>query len=124
MCTGATWSAWVLCLGEELVPRPAGEASRCKGKWVHPPCKKCLHAPSPDSGNVYNGASAQAKGMLQVPYAFDLLGKRLVLWRDGEGQWRCFEDKCPHRYANLSMWPCAVKSVMVLKRHVLVRTSW
>lgn len=29
----------------------------------------------------------------QVPYAFDLLAQRLVLWRDGEGQWRCFEDR-------------------------------
>ena len=35
--------------------------------------------------------------MLQVPYAFDLLAQRLVLWRDGEGQWRCFEDRrAPH----------------------------
>ncbi len=45
------------------------------------------------------GVSAEEKGMLQVPYAFDLLGKRLVLWRDAEQQWRCFEDKCPHRWA-------------------------
>ena len=21
----------------------------------------------------------------------------MVLWRDGEQQWRCFEDSCPHR---------------------------
>ena len=93
-------------------------------RQVGPFSMPTLHALSLDSANLTNGASIQAKGMLQVPYAFDLLGKRLVLWRDGEGQWRCFEDKCPHRYANLSMWPCAVKSVMVLKRHVLVRTSW
>ncbi|CAL5224943.1 g7712 [Coccomyxa viridis] len=38
----------------------------------------------------------------KVPYAFDLLGKRLVLWRDAEEQWRCFEDKCPHRLAPMS----------------------
>lgn len=37
-----------------------------------------------------------------MPYACDLLGERMVLWRDGEGQWRCFEDKCPHRLAHLS----------------------
>lgn len=24
-------------------------------------------------------------------------GKKLVLWRDGEEQWHCFEDACPHR---------------------------
>lgn len=39
---------------------------------------------------------------MQVPYGFDLLGKRLVLWKDGQGEWRCFEDKCPHRLAPLS----------------------
>ena len=39
---------------------------------------------------------------VQVPYAFDLLGKRLVLWQDGDQQLRCFEDKCPHRLAPLS----------------------
>ncbi len=22
----------------------------------------------------------------------------MVIWRDGEQQWRCFEDKCPHRW--------------------------
>ena len=28
-----------------------------------------------------------------------LAGKELVIWRDAEGQWRCFQDKCPHRCA-------------------------
>ena len=28
-------------------------------------------------------------------------GKELVVWRDAEGQWRCFQDKCPHRCAGL-----------------------
>ncbi|CAM9198298.1 unnamed protein product, partial [Sphacelaria rigidula] len=31
-----------------------------------------------------------------------LLGKNLVLWRDGQGEWACFEDRCPHRAAPLS----------------------
>jgi len=26
----------------------------------------------------------------------------LVLWRDGSGKWRCFENACPHRAAPLS----------------------
>ncbi len=26
------------------------------------------------------------------PHAIQLLGKDLVLWRDGENQWRCFDD--------------------------------
>ncbi|MBV8884491.1 MAG: Rieske 2Fe-2S domain-containing protein [Chroococcidiopsidaceae cyanobacterium CP_BM_RX_35] len=36
------------------------------------------------------------------PQAMQLLGKDLVLWRDGVGKWRCFEDFCPHRLAPLS----------------------
>lgn len=28
--------------------------------------------------------------------------KDLVLWRDGEGKWRCFADRCPHRLVPLS----------------------
>ncbi|MEQ8538987.1 MAG: Rieske 2Fe-2S domain-containing protein [Coleofasciculus sp. D1-CHI-01] len=36
------------------------------------------------------------------PHPIQLLGKDLVLWRDGSGQWRCFEDACPHRLAPLS----------------------
>ncbi|EIE25673.1 hypothetical protein COCSUDRAFT_39968 [Coccomyxa subellipsoidea C-169] len=36
------------------------------------------------------------------PHSLMLLGKQLVLWRDGEQQWRCFEDSCPHRKVPLS----------------------
>ena len=36
------------------------------------------------------------------PHAMQLLGKDIVLWRDGAGKWRCFEDFCPHRLAPLS----------------------
>ena len=36
------------------------------------------------------------------PNAVQLLGKELVLWRDGADKWRCFEDFCPHRLAPLS----------------------
>ena len=35
------------------------------------------------------------------PNALKLLGKDLVIWRDAQSQWRCFEDACPHRYANV-----------------------
>lgn len=37
------------------------------------------------------------------PHALQLLGKQLVLWRDGQGKWQCMEDACPHRYAR-SVW--------------------
>ena len=32
-----------------------------------------------------------------APNAAQLLGTRLVLWRDGGGVWRAHEDVCPHR---------------------------
>ena len=31
------------------------------------------------------------------PNAIKLLGKDLVLWKDGDSEWRCFDDVCPHR---------------------------
>lgn len=45
------------------------------------------------------------------PHSIELLGKRLVLWRDADKRWRTFEDKCPHRLAPLSgelapAWHC------------------
>jgi phenylpropionate dioxygenase-like ring-hydroxylating dioxygenase large terminal subunit len=36
------------------------------------------------------------------PHKMQLLGNDVVLWRDGSGQWRCFEDVCPHRLVPLS----------------------
>ncbi len=36
------------------------------------------------------------------PHSFQLLGKNLVLWRNGAGKWSCFEDFCPHRLVPLS----------------------
>lgn len=38
----------------------------------------------------------------KAPHAVQLLGKDLVLWRDGAEQWHCFEDACPHRLVPLS----------------------
>eukprot|EP00887_Chlorella_sp_A99_P003314 scaffold9.g3314.t1 len=35
------------------------------------------------------------------PYAFTLLDQPLVIWHDGS-EWRCAEDRCPHRAAPLS----------------------
>ncbi|CAN0541269.1 unnamed protein product, partial [Ectocarpus sp. 8 AP-2014] len=31
-----------------------------------------------------------------------LLGKNLVVWRNKEGRWSCFDDRCPHRAAPLT----------------------
>jgi phenylpropionate dioxygenase-like ring-hydroxylating dioxygenase large terminal subunit len=36
------------------------------------------------------------------PHPTQLLGVDLVVWRDGDGRWTAFEDKCPHRLAPLS----------------------
>ena len=36
------------------------------------------------------------------PYGAVALGRKIVLWRDGDGRLRCIEDFCPHRGAPLS----------------------
>jgi phenylpropionate dioxygenase-like ring-hydroxylating dioxygenase large terminal subunit len=36
------------------------------------------------------------------PHSVQLLGRDLVLWCAGPGDWRCFEDACPHRKVPLS----------------------
>eukprot|EP00898_Chlorokybus_atmophyticus_P009261 jgi/Chlat1/965/Chrsp108S01391 len=36
------------------------------------------------------------------PNAVTILGEPIVLWRDKEGVWRAFKDRCPHRLARLS----------------------
>ena len=36
------------------------------------------------------------------PHSMQLLGKNMVLWRDNQGKWNCFEDFCPHRLVPLS----------------------
>ncbi|CAK9227087.1 unnamed protein product [Sphagnum jensenii] len=37
-----------------------------------------------------------------APTSFQLLGRELVVWKDRQGEWRVFVDKCPHRLAPLS----------------------
>ena len=32
------------------------------------------------------------------PTAHRLLGNAVVIWKDGDGQWRAFKDLCPHRW--------------------------
>lgn len=36
------------------------------------------------------------------PHSLELLGRRLVVWRDAANEWRAFADECPHRLAPLS----------------------
>jgi phenylpropionate dioxygenase-like ring-hydroxylating dioxygenase large terminal subunit len=36
------------------------------------------------------------------PHNLQLLGQEIVIWRDGNSEWRCFADACPHRLAPLS----------------------
>lgn len=43
------------------------------------------------------------------PHAVELLGRQLVLWKDGAGAWQCMEDACPHRWVlcmSCNTWPC------------------
>lgn len=36
------------------------------------------------------------------PYSFRLLDQPIVIWKDGEGEYRCLYDACPHRLVPLS----------------------
>jgi hypothetical protein len=36
------------------------------------------------------------------PTQVTVLNKQFALWRDSNGEWRCFRDACPHRLAPLS----------------------
>ncbi len=36
------------------------------------------------------------------PHAITVLGRDFVVWRDQQGDWRAFDDVCPHRLAPLS----------------------
>ncbi|KAL4451506.1 hypothetical protein ABPG75_007168 [Micractinium tetrahymenae] len=36
------------------------------------------------------------------PYGFRLLDQPIVIWKDGEGRYRCLRDACPHRLVPLS----------------------
>jgi hypothetical protein len=49
----------------------------------------------------------------KVPHPVQLLNQRLVVWCDAQGEWRCFEDKCPHRLAPLSGDESGVSSKVV-----------
>ena len=46
---------------------------------------------------------AQTASVGAAPVAVQLLGERLVLWRDGEAAVQAWADRCPHRGAQLSM---------------------
>ena len=33
-----------------------------------------------------------------APLGLNVFDKQLVLYKDGQGELRCHEDRCPHRY--------------------------
>ena len=47
-------------------------------------------------------AACPSSFVKEKPYTANLLGAKLVLWRDHEGQVHALEDRCPHRGAPLS----------------------
>lgn len=49
-----------------------------------------------------------------VPTPFQLLGRELVVWKDQQGEWRVFLDKCPHRLAPLSVSNSLSLALLVL----------
>lgn len=50
-----------------------------------------------------------------VPTPFQLLGRELVVWKDQQGEWRVFVDKCPHRLA-----PLSVSTLHLIPTHICV----
>lgn len=51
------------------------------------------------------------------PHAIQLLGKDLVIWHDQQGEWHCFEDRCPHRLAPLSEGRIEVDGTLMCAYH-------
>ena len=48
----------------------------------------------------------------ETPRAAQLLGKDLVLWRDGQGSWQAHEDVCPHRCSmGPAVFVCALHGI-------------
>lgn len=39
-----------------------------------------------------------------APLGLTVFDKQIVLYRDGSGMLQCYEDRCPHRYINLSIF--------------------
>lgn len=50
------------------------------------------------------------------PTQVTVLNKQFALWRDSNGEWRCFRDACPHRLAPLSGAPCQLGASALLAR--------
>jgi phenylpropionate dioxygenase-like ring-hydroxylating dioxygenase large terminal subunit len=46
---------------------------------------------------------ALSAGLAEAPQAAQLLGERLVLWRDAAGAVQAWSDRCPHRGASLAL---------------------
>lgn len=40
--------------------------------------------------------------LVAVQLLSQVLGKDLVVWRDAQEHWTCFDDRCPHRAAPLT----------------------
>lgn len=67
----------------------------------------------PGHGQYARGGPTSAWSHLHLQIAVDyldphrptqltVLGHNLAVWRDADGEWRCFQDRCPHRAAPLS----------------------
>ena len=119
----------------ELVPSIGWTTASRSIRLTHCACQQALHPDNTEQA-TYNWArqwyplAFLADLDPKVPHPVQLLGQRLVLWRDGGGEWRCFEDKCPHRLAPLSGPSLAVHApacrvlhaANVLSRRVMVCT--
>eukprot|EP00803_Ostreobium_quekettii_P002806 evm.model.scf_4148.1 EVM.evm.TU.scf_4148.1 scf_4148:1158-1754(-) len=46
-----------------------------------------------------------------------ILGRDIVVWKDGEGAWRAVEDRCPHRLAALSLGSVQEDGTLACRYH-------
>lgn len=61
----------------------------------------CITASFVQAAQTWRGMMVRYRA-LAVPPAMPTPRRDYVLWADAAGQWRCFEDRCPHRLATLS----------------------
>ncbi|ONK69690.1 uncharacterized protein A4U43_C05F25720 [Asparagus officinalis] len=93
--------------------RPSGRSSvGCRASVVEDTSKEVLLPPETEeeqaAGGEYDWREEwyplylTAEVPEDAPLGLTVFHKQIVLYRDGQGQLRCYEDRCPHRLAKLS----------------------
>jgi len=100
-----TGGAHVVMVTIHSLPTCSVEPSAVSAVQEAAPASAPAPLPEPSSSDAFKWAKnwwpVQAADTVDAsrPQAIQLLGESLCLWRDGEGNWQCFKDACPHRCA-------------------------